>query len=471
MSSYVECEKEVRESDQVLTDSDKSEFKRISQILYASIFSAIDKEIYDGELVPKHGPGATVDKLMGNQKYQLRTWTNRLEEVFRATDYLFPNFSHYWENIDDVRFLEPGDEMPVKVISVPKTQKTPRIIAVEPAAMQFAQQAVLEPMVSRLESNSLVSRMIGFSNQEPNQLDAQRGSLHGDTATLDLSEASDRVSNQLVRIMLSDHPHLHRAVDATRSRRARVPGHGVVRLAKFASMGSALCFPFEAMVFLTLILLGIQEELRTPLDRKAIKAYSDRVRVYGDDLIVPADMVHSVIHTLEHFGARVGANKSYWTGRFRESCGKEYYSGFDVSIVKVRRVFPTSRRDVPEIISLVSLRNQLYRAGYWETVKWLDSKIEGILKYFPYVEESSSVLGRFSFLGYDSEKIDEHLQCPMVKGYVVSPRLPLNQVDGSGALLKFFLKRGSQPIADRKHLERSGRPRAVDIKPRWAKPY
>jgi len=473
MSDYVMCEQEVRASDTVLSESDLSDFERISQMLYARVFSEVDREIYNVELVPKHGPGATVDRLIGNEKYRLRTWTSRLEEVFPAMDYLFPNPSYYFDEIDAVDFLEPGAEMPVKVITVPKTQKSPRIIAIEPAAMQYAQQSILEAIVPRLESDSLLSKMIGFSDQEPNQLDAQKGSLYGDLATLDLSEASDRVSNQLVRAMLRHHPHLHKGVDACRSRRARVPGHGVIRLAKFASMGSALCFPFEAMVFLTIIILGIEKERRIHFDRHTIKSFADQVRVYGDDLIVPVDCVHSVINSLELFGARVGADKSYWTGRFRESCGKEFYEGHDVSIVKVRREFPVSRKNVQEVISLVSLRNQLYKAGYWRTVKWLDHKLENLLGFFPYVEETSSLLGRYSFLGYNlsESRMDEHHHAPVVKGYVVSPRLPINRLDGPGALLKFFLKRGVEPVHDVKHLERSGRPRAVDTKPRWARPY
>ena len=101
----------------------------------------------------------------------------------------------------------------------------------------------------------------------------------------------------------------------------------------------------------------------------------------------------------------------------------------------------------------------------------LDSEIRKVFKYFPVVEESSPVLGRTSFLGYRHERMCDVLHRPLVKGYVVRSRIPNNSVGGHGALLKFFLKRGAQPSADVKHLERSGRPRAVDIKPRWCTPF
>jgi hypothetical protein len=470
MKGYVECEQDVRFRDSCLGPIDFESFTRVSNMLFSSVFARMDYDVHYGLTVPKHGPGATADKLRGNAKFTQRTWPRRLEEVFPSLEHLFPSAS-YWEDAQRVDILEPGEEIPVKVISVPKTQKTPRIIAVEPTAMQYAQQGLLSSFLEAYERDDVLSYFLGFDDQVPNQDMARQGSSDGTLATLDLSEASDRVSNQLVRAMLSNFPHLQRAVDATRSRKADVPGHGVIRLAKYASMGSALCFPIEACVFLTLIFLGIEKELRTPVSRSLIQQMIGRVRVYGDDIIIPTDYVQSVIESLEHFGARVNSDKSFWIGRFRESCGKEYYDGHDVSVVKVRRLFPTSRQHVPELISLVSLRNQLFKAGCWRAAKWLDSKIVRIIPYYPVVAESSPVLGRFSFLGYETERMHDYLHSPLVRGYTVVSKIPPSPLEGYGALLKVFLKQGAQPFADRRHLERAGRPHAVDIKLRWASPF
>jgi len=463
MSNYVACDADVKRVDSMLESSDIEDFRRVSALLFGSLFAAVDSDVYHGKIVPKHGPGATADKLRANAKYRQQSWTTRLERLFPFGEYIFPSWSYY-DQFSDVDIREPGAELPVRVISVPKTQKTPRIIAIEPTAMQYVQQGLMECILDHLGKDYNLSRLLGFDDQTPNQRMALDGSLHGDLATLDLSDASDRVSNQLVREMLRNHPHLHEAVDACRSRKADVPGHGVIRLAKFASMGSALTFPIEAMVFLTCVFIGIERELRTPVSKSMIKSYLGKVRIYGDDIIVPVDSVHSVIHSLETFGARVGADKSFWIGRFRESCGKEYYEGHDVSIVKVRRKFPTSRKHVPEVISVISLRNQLYFAGCWGTTKWLDDYIRRLIVHFPTVLPSSPVLGRNSHLGYETQGEHETLHRPFVKGYAVSSRLPRDFLDGPGALLKFFLKRGGSPSVDGKHLERAGRPYAVDIK-------
>jgi len=485
MSGYVQCEKEMASIQNSWDPRLLEDFQRVAMLLFRDTFSYIDRKIYDGEVVPKHGPGATADGLLGNKKYTQRIWTDRLEKYFPAGEYLFPSWKHYSFDEDDVHFLEPDAEIPVKVISVPKTQKTPRIIAMEPTAVQYVQQGLLEVMLEGIRKVDFLRAFLGFDDQEPNQLMAKEGSLNGELATLDLSEASDRVSYQLVRKMMQRFPHLREGIDATRSRKADVPGEGIISLSKYASMGSALCFPIEAMVFLTIIFLGIERELRTSLDRKAIKSFLGRVRVYGDDIIIPVEYVHTVIELLETYGFLVNSSKSFWTGRFRESCGKEYYDGEDVSIVRVRRMFPTSQQDGRAIISLVSLRNQLYRAGHWQTVEWLDGKIKKMIHHFPVVLPSSPVLGRESFLGYETQKVHRTLHAPLVKGLVVSSRIPQNSIGGSDALLKVFHQFHRRENADGAHLmphlrataggddhlQRSGRPQSVFTKLRWSSPF
>jgi len=504
MREYVECEQDVRQADMELSQEDLVEFRRMSSLLFSELFTQMDRDVYYGQLLPKHGPGAVADKLSSNGKFRLRTWTRRLDEVFPSYEYLIPNL-HFREDLDQVNILEPGAQLPVKVISVPKTLKTPRIIAVEPTCMQFTQQALLRCFLAAYDRDELLRSLIGFDDQGPNQALARQGSMDNRTATLDLSEASDRVSNRLVRFMLQPWPHLDKAIDASRSRRAAVPGHGVIRLAKYASMGSALCFPMEAVVFVTMIFLGIQRSLNRPLTKKDIASFSSSVRVYGDDLIVPVDHVLSIVQVLGAFGSRVGLDKSFWTGRFRESCGKEYFNGHDVSLIRVRQVLPYTIADASGVISAVSLRNQLYEAGYFKTASWLDDRLGKILKHYPVVDPTSPVLGRVSYCsGYQAERMHPSLHSPLVQGYVVKAKAPSDELGGTGALLKCLLRleygsslrgveshlnlvpcyrsgltslvRGESSSwsptmsQDERHLERSGRPKRVGIKLGWWTP-
>lgn len=484
--AFIECENNVKENDATLTPELVYRFERMALLALGDIFAVLDKAVYNCDILPRHGPGATADRIKGNRKYDHLQWTHRLEEIFPSGEFLFPSWSHFCDYEGDVDIVDPGSEIPVRVIAVPKTLKTPRIIAVEPLCMQYAQQGLLREFVSEITRSDTLGSLVGFLDQVPNQELAREGSLYGRLATLDLSEASDRVSNQLVISLVKCFPWLSQAIQATRSHHADVPGHGVIPLAKFASMGSALCFPVEAIVFLTIVLIGIEDELKRPLTRKDIKGFAGKVRIYGDDIIVPIEYVHTVVDQLENFGLKVNHAKSFWTGMFRESCGKEYYNGHDVSIVKLRRLFPTQRQQAQEMISLVSLRNQLYKAGWWETCKYLDSYIERLIP-FPVVAETSPGLGRHSFLGYESQRECPHLQRPLVRAFKVKAKIPKSYLEGYGALLKWFLSaegadRGSNgsvdplahlfaPEPDTTHLERAGRPQVVNIKLGWVPSY
>lgn len=464
---YIACEKELKEL--VISDDDMESFSKSASALFSQVFSDVDRDIYNMNILPNHGPGSTADRIQGNLKFDQIQWTERLESIFPFGEFALPSWRYRYLQ-ERVEFLEPGQELPVRVITVPKTLKTPRIIAIEPTCMQFMQQGILGSWMQHHREDDLLYDVIGFDDQTPNRRMAAHGSLSGELATLDLSEASDRVSNQLVRTMLSRFPHFSEGVDACRSRKADVPGHGVIRLAKFASMGSALCFPFEAYVFTTIVMDAIAIELSQPVSRRLLSQFSSTVRVYGDDIIVPVEFATAVRNRLETFGFKVNVGKSYSSGKFRESCGGDYYDGQDVTPVRVRRVIPSELRHAQEIASTVATRNLLYKRGLWKTAGYLDDVISRVIKHYPVVHETSSVLGRFSFLPYIGQKQCSRLHRPLVRGYSVRGASPDSISSGEAALLKFHLARKNEPLPDG-HLSRAGRPPAVYLKLGWATPF
>lgn len=211
IEGYVECEKQVRHHDKIRTTEMYSEFDRVAGVLWDDVFNPLETDVFEGNIVPKHGPGSTADGLMGNRKYRQIEWTSRLEEIFPHGEFLAPNHRYTREGIlDHVNVLEPGAERPVKVITVPKTLKTPRIIAMEPVCMMYVQQGLSARIMDSIEGHDILSRIVGFSYQTMNNRLAMEGSLKGTLATLDLSEASDRVSNQLVRTMFRRWPWVTR---------------------------------------------------------------------------------------------------------------------------------------------------------------------------------------------------------------------------------------------------------------------
>jgi len=457
-------------------------FSRLSMLLFHRVFDRVNLDVAEGLLTPKHGPGSTADRLLGNKKFYA-DWTWRLEEYFSSDRFLLPS-PRYHELLEGTNFRDLESELPVEVISVPKTQKTPRIIAMEPVCMQYTQQALSKAIVEGLNEDNILKGFLRLDRQEVNQLLAREGSITGSLATLDLSEASDRVSNELIRFLTGRWTHLDGAIQACRSRQAvvRLPGKSdssslngiydpikdetrvLLKLRKFASMGSALTFPLEAITFLVVVLVGIEQSIGRRLRESDLLALSGRVAVYGDDIIVPTDHVGSVVHALDSFGFKVNSSKSFWTGRFRESCGKDYYNGIDVSYVKFRKEWPDDRRCVEEVIALVSFFNQCKDAHYVETAAYLREKITALLGgFFPRVSRDSAILGEWDDVQQDVLRMCPRLHLPLTKGWVVKDHIPQNPLDGERALLKFFLKEGEEPY-ERDHLQRSGRSKAVSIK-------
>jgi hypothetical protein len=426
-------------------------------------------------LKAKHGPGATADRLRGNQKWTLPTWTERLEHVFPYVEYALPNLRWFDEAVG-VKFLKPEEEQPAKLVVIPKTSVTPRLISEEPTCMQYMQQALWRELRELLESDQDSKWFVGFSEQWPNQAMAEIGSEDRSLATLDLSEASDRVPNWLVEDLYSDFPHFLEGIQACRSTAVRMPSGDVIHLQKFASMGSAVTFPIEAMVFAAIVLERCLTVAGLPLSRKSIRTFRDRVRVYGDDIIVPTDMAESVVSGLETFGFKVNEHKSFWTGGFRESCGAEFWEGTDVSIVRFRKSIPTTRHHVDELVSCVATRNQFFEIGLWGVVELLDDILEPLLTHkgevlFPYTAETSPLLGRRHPFGLvTQDEWDADTQSLQTRGWMVSPRSPKNAIDGHHALMKCLAEVTGTPMPDREHLTRSGRPRDVSIYPVKAPP-
>ncbi len=440
-------------------------FLRLSMLLLHRVFDRVNRDIAYGELTPKHGPGATAEKLLGNQKWTA-AWHWRLENYFPSSQYWLPN-ARYMNTLQEVDFRDPEDESPVRVIAVPKTQSAPRIIAAEPVCMQYTQQAIARGIKEGVYEDDILKRLLRFKRQEVNQLLAREGSITGALATLDLSEASDRIPNKLVRFMTGRWEHLDGAIQASRSTRAVVrtrEGEKIIPLSKFASMGSGLTFHLETIIFMVIAFVGIEASIGRRLSEADIVGLIGQVAVYGDDIIVPTDHVGSVVHALEAFGFKVNSQKSFWTGKFRESCGKDYYDGTDVSYVKFRKEWPDDRRCVEEVVSLVSFFNQCNDAHYTSTANFLRKKLMVLLEgFFPRVSRDSAILGEWNDVEHDIIRLGPRSHRPETKGWVIKDHIPLNPLDGERALLKYFLKQGEEPY-ERKHLLHSGRSKAVSIK-------
>nr|WKV34098.1 MAG: RNA-dependent RNA polymerase [Riboviria sp.] len=463
-AAYVKCDNEVRSH--VVPSLARSEFRDHAKWLYSDIFNEVEQVVNQYELVPKHGSGAVQEGIHGNEKYKLMSWHERLQAYFPWDRYLISSPRWASEVEDTVTVLPPELEPPLKVISVPKTKKTPRIIAEEPTAMQYMQQSLMRELVPRLERKFRGS--IGFTSQLRNQEYARKGSIDGSYATLDLSEASDRVSLCAVEDLLSSNRTVRGAILACRSSHAHVPGYAPFELAKFASMGSALCFPIEAMVFFTILSISAAQSYNLPRGHR-LTAVLREVTVYGDDIIVPAQMADKVRSNLELFGLKVNVTKSFTVGNFRESCGGDYFRGQDVTPYRIRsRPFADSA-DATRLPGLVALHNFAFERGHENVVSFLVQGIRREMKPL-FAPAGVDVCALWS---YDDSlpiyRVNPRLQRREVAVWQESSVIPRSPLDGPSALMKFHLARlvSSHPGGE-DAFERCGRPRTVRTIRGWS---
>jgi len=432
---------------------DDSSFTAVSFMLYSDLL----RDFNVADLLCKHGPGATADKFAGNDKYRWRFWYERLEPYFPLIGNAYPmGIESDSEELDSITVVPVEQELPVKVVAVPKTLKSPRIIAIEPCCVQYAQQAIKDELVSRLEKHRFTHGHINFRDQVVNQRLAMKSSIDGRLATIDLSDASDRVPRHLALRMFDSNPDLRDAIDSCRSTMAQLPdGRLVGPLEKFASMGSALCFPVEAMYFYTICVVALLRAQNLPETARNIFEVSRMVYVYGDDLIVPSTYADAVFDHLQKYNCKVNSSKTFYCGSFRESCGVDAFGGYEVTPTYVTEQCPKNRQQASELISWVAAANHFYKKGYWSTAQSIFHKVEKVVGILPYVSEFSPLLGRNSFLspsvvGFWNRKISrmryhEDFHSFEIKGLVAEPVYRTDELEDYAALTKAFLRLESKP--------------------------
>lgn len=342
----------------------------------------------------KHGPGVVSDLKRGLSKYSFPYWPEKLERIFPYADFAFANYG-LWSDVVARQKRAPFDnEPPSRLILVPKTLKAPRLIAAEPAAHQWCQQVVKDFLTSRVQE-SWLGRFINFVNQRPNQDLALLGSRSGDLSTIDLSEASDRVSTYLVERIFRRNTSLLDALHATRTRSVRnTTTYGldtVTMLRKFSCMGSACTFPVQSLVFLC-IALGVTLQCRgIPVTIRNIRKLSGEVRTFGDDIIVATDVAERVAEVLSLLGLRVNPSKTFWSGNFRESCGLDAFGGNDVTPTYIMSL---PQRSKPESISsVVSSHNNYLAKGWLQAAAYLEQTVRRECKSILSVSMDSGVFG------------------------------------------------------------------------------
>lgn len=348
--------------------------------IIGSVFNGFDPK----DIVPRHGPGAVSTGERGAEKWSFKRLYDCIHQVYPYYDYfVVGGADELRDRLGWYKTLERTPSGCAKVVLVPKDSRGPRLISAEPLEFQYVQQGLGRKMMSHLESHWLTRGHVNFTDQSINAQHALRSSQNREYATLDMKDASDLVSLELVRRLFPE--DLFRYLEGTRSSSTILPDGRVVKLSKFAPMGSALCFPVEAVCFWALMVAGVSYTHGIPFNVVAKSVF-----VYGDDIVVPTSWADECIQYLEMAGLKINRDKCCIHGFFRESCGVDAFKGVDVTPPRVRKPWSRSISDGSAYAAYVSLLNNVRARGYALAAELLHREIEAVYGTLPYGLPNSS---------------------------------------------------------------------------------
>lgn len=244
-----------------------------------------------------------------------------------------------------------------------------RTIAKEPLLNQLVQLATDQDM-------KLMLRKVGLDlrDQRPNQEKAREGSLDvpNPYCTADMKNASGSIFTELVRELFPS--AWFKFFNDTRSPSWREESLGPQsqKYHGFVSMGNGFCFPLETLIFAS-ICSACHKYTGTAPD----------FRVYGDDIIIRQNESGILQEYLRYFGFELNAEKSFFFGPFRESCGADWHGGKPVRPVYIHE-------DLDKLSDRIRLHNALARldnrwAGFLSscTGNWWPPFIDKFVCPFP----------------------------------------------------------------------------------------
>jgi len=323
--------------------------------------------------IPKHGPGAVATGEYPDEKHLFKRYYRRLARMFPYDKWFLLNDSALCDQIQWLQTLEEHEAGTAKVVLVPKDSRGPRLISCEPLEYQWIQQALCRVLVDTIENHPLTRGRINFADQTRNRMLSLAGShTPYKWVTLDMKEASDRVSLNLVRDLFNDswYDHLY----ASRSDQTRLPDGTVVALKKFAPMGSAVCFPVESLIFWALSVATIMNTHNVPLRKAATNVY-----VYGDDIVCDEDYHLVLTQQLPKFSLMLNLNKCCIAGPFKESCGMDAFHGHSVTPTKIRSMLPI-RPTSSGLQSWVAYSNAFHSGGLVQAAEHIRVELQQIMR-------------------------------------------------------------------------------------------
>lgn len=323
IAKWLATEERNRETNIRLMFADEEDFLFLNDtgfpVSARDVITWCQKEI--SRLLGRDNPAEWRGSFSGGASTSLNRGVGQIPRKYQAGKDITPSAIQHYIHLSQSAMGMPRDLNLVDgnvMFTVPKTSEIDRCACKEPDLNMYCQKAVGDFIRRRLKRVG-----IDLNDQTVNQELARVGSLSGELATIDLSSASDSVTTQLV-IELLPFEWSSLLLDL-RSPITYIDGVAHVN-EMISSMGNAFTFELESLVFWALV-RACAYFTRT----------SGRISVYGDDIICPSGLKDAVEATLEFFGFKLNQSKSFWEGDFRESCGKHWFAGLEVTPFYVKK--------------------------------------------------------------------------------------------------------------------------------------
>lgn len=319
-------------------------------------FRRILGPLHEGVLEEPHlGPGTALGLESGRSTVPDK-FTTRPTVTLAGLNQVLP----FWEDTawfrclgDDYKHMIADTDHPFGCVIVrhdrwttaDKTAFIKRGISIGPLVNVYYQLSVGAHIAKRLRRFGIDKR----GAQKLHRLLAREASRNGESATVDLTSASDTVASQVVKFLATHDWYSFLSSLRCTTTLVKTPEgeEKYYHLQKFSAMGNGFTFELETLIFLSIALASMEEEGCEPIP-------GHNVSVFGDDIILPVECSANLLAKLKFFGFTPNSAKTFVTSCFRESCGGDYFNG-----VAVR---PYYLEDIPhEPQQWISLANGISR--------------------------------------------------------------------------------------------------------------
>lgn len=400
----------------LLTPRQQSSVLCVMQNLIAQVLGPLDLSIFE---TSSFSSGATTHRLRKHGdpyfKYDPMKAIGVTPGAYKYAVSLV-NATPLWKSLDPMIQLCASNS----IFTVPKSTDIDRAACKEPCLNNALQRAVGSHIRKRLKRVAHVN----LNDQTINQRLAEIGSLTNQLSTIDLSSASDSISQRLVWDLLPK--EWSDLLNDLRSRYGKLPNvDNLHKWEKHSTMGNGYTFELESLIFWAAAKAAqtymTMNEAIFPLPSSTRHSVS----VYGDDIICPRYCSAFLINLLDDIGFKTNIKKTFIDGPFRESCGKHYFNGVDVSPFYIRKPINSVQR-------VIWFLNSLRVWGSDITLDIVDPLLYSLWCRYRRLFIPPEFLG-----GVNVQSICS-VASPETRRFEIGKRLKTREIDGTRALLRCF---------------------------------